>query len=35
MKWLIGIPLVMLAVHLYFRIGAKRLQKNAAPPEEK
>ncbi len=34
MKWLIGIALVMLAAHFYFRMGAKRLQKNTPPPEE-
>ncbi len=34
MKWLIGITLVMVAAHLYFRFGAKRLRKKVAPPEE-
>jgi hypothetical protein len=35
MKWLIGIVLVMLAAHLYFRFGVKRLERNreAQPPE--
>ena len=28
MKWLIGILLVMLVAHLYFRFGARRLTRN-------
>ena len=37
MKWLIGIAVVMLLAHLYFRLGARRLARaaldeGAAPP---
>ncbi len=38
MGWLIGIAAVMLAAHLYFRYGARRLERKRsgaaqAPPE--
>ena len=34
MKWLIGIALVMLAAHWYFRRGLRRLERRAEPPAE-
>ena len=41
MKWLIGIAAVMLAAHLYFKYGVRRLERErkaavakAEPPQE-
>jgi hypothetical protein len=32
MKWLIGIGIVTLLAHLYFRRGLRRLERRAEPP---